>query len=59
MVIVGNKQNKKACKHLPQKKQRQWNVREKLIVIYYFENNNRNVYEIAKKFNVQPKQIRN
>ena len=29
------------------------------MVIYYFENNNRNVYEIAKKFNVQPKQIRN
>jgi len=28
------------------------------MVIYYFENNNRNVRETAKKFNVQPKQIR-
>ena len=27
------------------------------MVIYYFENNNRNVRETAKKFNVQPKQI--
>ncbi len=28
------------------------------MVIYYFENNNRNVRRTAKKFNVQPKQIR-
>ena len=57
MVIIGNKQNKKARNCLPQKKRRQWNAKEKLMVIYYFENNNRNVRGTAKKFNVQPKQI--
>ncbi|GES86756.1 pogo transposable element with KRAB domain [Rhizophagus clarus] len=58
MVVIGNKRNKKACNHLPQKKRRQWNVREKLMIVHYFENNNRNVRGTAKKFNIQPKQLR-
>src|SRR6266498_3284419 len=58
MVIIDNKRNKKARNRLSQKKRRQWNAKEKLMIIYYFENNNRNVHGIAKKFNVQPKQIR-
>ncbi|GES73570.1 pogo transposable element with KRAB domain isoform X2 [Rhizophagus clarus] len=58
MVVIGNKRNKKACNRLSQKKRRQWNVREKLMIVHYFENNNRNVREIAKKFNIYPKQLR-
>ncbi|GBC04796.1 hypothetical protein RclHR1_05880009 [Rhizophagus clarus] len=58
MVVIGNKRNKKARNCLPQKKRRQWNVREKLIIVHYFENNNRNVCGTAKKFNIQSKQLR-
>jgi hypothetical protein len=58
MVVIGNKRNKKARNRLPQKKRRQWNVREKLMIVHYFENNNRNVRGTAKKFNIQPKQLR-
>jgi hypothetical protein len=58
MVVIGNKRNKKTRNHLLQKKRRQWNVREKLMIIYYFENNNRNVHGTSKKFNIQPKQLR-
>ncbi|GES82929.1 pogo transposable element with KRAB domain isoform X3 [Rhizophagus clarus] len=58
MVVISNKGNKKARNRLPQKKRRQWNVREKLMIVHYFENNNRNVRGTAKKFNIQPKQLR-
>ena len=58
MVVIGNKRNKKARNRLPQKKRRQWNVREKLMVIHYFENNKRNVRGTSKKFDIQPKQVR-
>src|SRR4051812_32711837 len=57
MVVIGNKRNKKTRNHLSQKKRRQWNVREKLMIVHYFENNNRNVRGIAKRFNIQPKQL--
>ena len=57
MVVIGNKRNKKTRNRLPQKKRRQWNVREKLMIVHYFENNNRNVRGTAKKFNIQPKQV--
>ena len=59
MVVIGNKRNKKARNRLPQKKRRQWNVREKLMVIHYFENNKRNVCETSKKFDIQLKQVYN
>lgn len=58
MVVVGKRQNIKSRNRLPQKKRRQWNVREKLMVVNYFENNNRNVRRTAKKFNIEPKQVR-
>src|SRR6266542_3072444 len=57
MVVIGNKRNKKARNRLPQKKRRQWNVREKLMVIHYFENKKRNVRGTSKKFDIQPKQV--
>src|SRR6266542_2533583 len=58
MVVIDNKRNKKARNRLPQKKRRQWNVREKLMVIHYFENNKRNVHRTSKKFDIQLKQVR-
>ena len=58
MVVIGNKKNKKAHNRLPQKKRRQWNVREKLMVIHYLEFNGNNKRGTAKRFNIQPKQIR-
>ncbi|CAG8593176.1 8258_t:CDS:1, partial [Diversispora eburnea] len=57
MVVIGNKRNKKAHNQLPQKKCQQWNVREKLMVLHYLENNGRNKCGTAKRFGVQPKQI--
>jgi len=56
MVVIGNKRNKKAHNRLPQKKRRQWNVKEKLMVVHYFENS-RSVRGTAKKFDIQPKQV--
>lgn len=58
MVVIGNKQNKKARNRLPQKKRRQWNVREKLMVVHFLENNGGNKRGTAKEFNIQPKQVR-
>lgn len=58
MVVIGKKQNIKSRNRLPQKKRRQWNIREKLMVVNFFENNNRNVRGMAKKFNIEPKQVR-
>ena len=58
MVVIGNKRNKKARNRLPQKKRRQWSVREKLMVVHYYENNNRNARGTSKKFHIQPKQVR-
>jgi transposase-like protein len=58
MVVIGNKRNKKTRNRLPQKKRRQWNVREKLMIVHYFEKNNRSIRGTAKKFNIQPKQLR-
>jgi hypothetical protein len=58
MVVIGKKQNIKSRNRLPQKKRRQWNIREKLMVVNFFENNNRNVRGTAKKFNIEPKQVR-
>ena len=43
MVVIGKKRNIKSRNRLPQKKRRQWTVREKLMVVNFFENNNRNV----------------
>jgi len=57
MVVIGKKQNKKSRNRLLQKRRRQWNVREKFIVVNFFENN-RNVHRMAKKFNIKPKQVR-
>ena len=57
MVVIGKKSNRKARNRLSQKKRRQWNVREKLMIVHYFENNNRNVCETAKNFNIEPKQM--
>jgi hypothetical protein len=48
MVVIGKKQNKKSRNRLPQKRRRQWNVREKLMVVNFFENNRRNVRGMAK-----------
>jgi transposase-like protein len=56
MVVIGNKKNKKTRKRLPQKKRRQWNVREKLMIVHYFENNG-SVRSTAKRFSIQPKQL--
>ena len=58
MVVIGNKRNKKARNRLPQKKRRQWNVREKLMIVHYLENNGGNKRGTAKKFDIQPKQVR-
>ena len=58
MVVIGKKKYIKARKRLPQKKRRQWNVREKLMVVNFLENNNGNVRGTAKKFNIEPKQVR-
>jgi len=58
MVVIGKKKTKKIRNRLPQKRRRQWNVREKLMVINFYENNNRNVRGTAKKFNIEPKQVR-
>ena len=33
------RRNRKTHNRLPQKKQRQWNIREKLMIMHYFENN--------------------
>ena len=57
MVVIGNKQNKKARNRLPQKKRRQWNVREKLMVVHFLENNGGNKRGTAKEFDIQPKQV--
>ena len=51
------RRNRKTHNRLPQKKQRQWNVREKLMIVHYFENNG-SVRGTAKRFNIQPKQLR-
>jgi hypothetical protein len=51
------KRNRKTHNRLPQKKRRQWNVREKLMIVHYFENNG-SVRGTAKRFNIQPKQLR-
>jgi hypothetical protein len=48
MVVIGKKKYIKARKRLPQKKRRQWNVREKLMVVNFLENNNGNVRGTAK-----------
>ena len=58
MVVIGNKQNKKAQNRLPQKKRRQWNVREKLMVVHFLENNGGNKRGTAREFNIEPKQVR-
>ncbi|CAB4430269.1 unnamed protein product [Rhizophagus irregularis] len=58
IVVIGNKKNKKTHNHLPQKKRRQWNVREKLIIVHYYENNNRSIHGTTKIFDIQPKQLR-
>ena len=57
MVVIGKKSNRKARNRLSQKKRRQWNVKEKLMIVHYFENNNRNVRGTAKNFNIEPKQV--
>ncbi|GET50679.1 plectin-like isoform X1 [Rhizophagus irregularis DAOM 181602=DAOM 197198] len=57
MVVIGNKKNKKTRNRLPQKKRRQWNVREKLMIVHYYENNNRNIRGTTKRFDIQPKQL--
>ena len=51
------RRNRKTHNRLPQKKRRQWNVREKLMIVHYFENNG-SVRGTAKRFNIQPKQLR-
>ena len=48
------RKNRKTHNRLPQKKRRQWNVREKLMIVHYFKNNG-SVRGIAKRFNIQPK----
>src|SRR3954463_15949685 len=58
MVVIGNRKNLKARNRLPQKKRRQWNVREKLMVVHYLENNGGSKRGTAKYFNIQPKQVR-
>ena len=40
-----------------QKVRRQWNVREKLMVVFYHENGY-SVRETANKYGIQPKQVR-
>uniref|UniRef100_U9SP68 Uncharacterized protein n=1 Tax=Rhizophagus irregularis (strain DAOM 181602 / DAOM 197198 / MUCL 43194) TaxID=747089 RepID=U9SP68_RHIID len=55
IVVIGNKKNPKACNRLPQKKRRQWNIREKLMVVHYLENNGGSKRGIAKYFNIQQK----
>jgi transposase-like protein len=40
-----------------QKKRRQWNVREKLMVVFYNENGH-SVRATASKYNIEPKQVR-
>jgi len=59
MVVIGNKQNKKARNRLPQKKRWQWNVRKKLMIVYFLKNNGGNKHATAKEFNIQPKQVCN
>ncbi|HJY15922.1 MAG TPA: transposase [Nitrososphaeraceae archaeon] len=41
-----------------QKKRRQWNAREKLMVVFYHENGH-SIRAIANKYNIEPKQVRN
>ena len=57
MVVIGKKQNKRARNHLSQKKRRQWNVREKLMIVHFLENNVNNKRGTAKEFDIQPKQV--
>ena len=40
-----------------QKKRRQWNVREKLMVVFYHENGH-SVRATASKYEIEPKQVR-
>jgi hypothetical protein len=56
MVVYRNKSSyKKSCITL--KKKRQWCAREKLLIVYYAEQCGSNRLT-AKKFEVEPKQIR-
>ena len=48
------RKNRKTHNRLPQKKRRQWNVREKLMIVHYFENNG-SVHGTTKRFNIQSK----
>ena len=41
-----------------QKKCRQWNAREKLMVVFYHENRH-SIHVTANKYNIEPKQVRN
>lgn len=58
MVVIGKRRTKKTRNRLPQRRRRQWNVREKLMVVNFFENNNKNVRGTAKRFDIEPKQVR-
>ena len=40
-----------------QKKRRQWNAREKLMVVFYHENGH-SVRSTANKYEIEPKQVR-
>ena len=58
MGRVANKRFKKAKKTISSKVRRSWTVREKLMILEYLVNNNNNICGTAKRFDLEPKQIR-
>src|SRR5438132_7885433 len=56
MVATSNRSALKA--RITKKLRRHWHVKEKLKIIDYYEKNKNSINETSKKFNIQPKQLR-
>src|ERR1051325_6756916 len=56
MAPRANKRNNRST--MSEKKRRQWNAREKIAIIMYYENGH-SKNKTAAKFNIQTKQLRN
>ncbi|CAG8787339.1 13251_t:CDS:1, partial [Racocetra fulgida] len=52
-----NRNIKKKARAISKKVRRNWSVREKLMVVYYFERI-KNVRATARRFDIEPKQVR-
>ncbi|CAG8686138.1 17171_t:CDS:1 [Cetraspora pellucida] len=53
-----NRNIKKKARAISKKVRHNWSVREKLMVVYYFERI-KNVRATARRFDIEPKQVRN